>query len=121
MTQMAPILMQIPGINPEWLARQMLNRMDDRSSLDDALSQGVPSIMAMNALARGPGPASPQQPNPAGAGSPNAAGPGGEQPSAQGPAGMDNAPRPAGNGAAAPHAPPPRPGTPSGGPGPMMN
>jgi hypothetical protein len=45
---MAPILMQIPGIKPEWLAREGLKRMDDRMDLTDAFLDGLPSIMAIN-------------------------------------------------------------------------
>lgn len=46
----APILMQIPGIKPEWLAREGLRRMDDRLDLTDAFLDGLPSIQAMNRL-----------------------------------------------------------------------
>src|SRR5262249_53455932 len=58
MSQLAPILMQVPGINPEWLARQMIMRLDDRANLDEAMAQNVPSIMAMNAMLQG-GPGAP--------------------------------------------------------------
>jgi hypothetical protein len=57
--QIAPILMQIPGINPEWLAKEAVKRMDDGVDLTDAIAAGVQSIMAMNAqkqLAVGAGP-----------------------------------------------------------------
>jgi hypothetical protein len=119
MTQLAPILMQVPGINPEWLARQMLSRMDDRANMDEAMAQGVPSIMALNAAMKGGGQgASPEQPNPAGA--PGPGGPGGEQPNAQGAEGANNTPKPAGQGGAAPHPPQPRPGMAPGN-GPMLN
>ena len=47
--QIAPILMQIPGINPEWLAKEAVKRMDDGVDLTDAIAAGVQSIMAMNA------------------------------------------------------------------------
>ena len=115
MTQLAPILMQIPGINPEWLARQMLSRFDDRANLSDALAQNVPAIMAMNAAA-GRATGAPPGANPAGAGGPE----GGPQPSAQGPQGVDNMPRPPGQGGLGPRAPQPRPqGSP--GPGPLTH
>lgn len=48
MTQLAPLIMQIPGINPEWLGREMIRRMDDRLDLKDAFMAGVPSIQSMN-------------------------------------------------------------------------
>jgi hypothetical protein len=47
-TQLVPILMQIPGISPEWLAREMIRRLDDRLDLTDAIAAGMPSIAAMN-------------------------------------------------------------------------
>lgn len=51
--QLAPLLMQIPGINPEALAREGIKRLDDRLELDEMFNKDLPSIMAMNA---GPGP-----------------------------------------------------------------
>lgn len=47
--RMVPLLLQIPGISPEWMAREMLRRMDDRINLEDAFSPGAPSIQALNA------------------------------------------------------------------------
>jgi hypothetical protein len=44
-----PLIMQIPGISPEWLAKEMLRRMDDRVNLEDAFSPGAPSIQSLNA------------------------------------------------------------------------
>jgi hypothetical protein len=48
-TQIMPLLMQIPGISPEWIGRELIRRMDDRLDLTDAFAAGVPSIQAMNA------------------------------------------------------------------------
>lgn len=48
--RMAPLIMQIPGINPEWLAREALRRLDDRLDVEDALLDGMPPITS---LARG--------------------------------------------------------------------
>lgn len=78
---LAPILLQIPGINPEWLARQVLRRLDDRLDLTEAFLQGEPSIQAMNAAASKP-------PAPAGA----LPAPG-REPAAQGAEGAMNAPQ----------------------------
>lgn len=50
--RLAPTLLQIPGIKPEWLARQALTRMDDKLDLSDALLEGMPSIVALNAAAK---------------------------------------------------------------------
>jgi hypothetical protein len=46
--EMLPFLLQMPGIEPSWLARESLRRLDDRLDLTDALAQGLPSIMMMN-------------------------------------------------------------------------
>lgn len=43
-----PYIIQIPGIKPEWLAKEVLKRMDDKLDLDAALAEGVQSIVAMN-------------------------------------------------------------------------
>ena len=100
MSQIAPILLQVPGINPEWLARQMLQRLDDRQSLDNAFAEGMPSIMAMNAMVQGGGGAAkPGQPNPAAEAD-------GGKPEMQGPQGQANAPAAAAPGGTGPHGPP---------------
>jgi hypothetical protein len=52
--QLAPILLQIPGISPQWVAEQVVRRMDDDMDLTDAFTQGQPSIQTMNALAAKP-------------------------------------------------------------------
>jgi hypothetical protein len=82
MQTMLPLLMQIPGIDPVFLAKEALRRMDDRLNIEEAMKQGVPSIQAMNQLAGRP-PAAPAAP----AGE-------GEDPNAQGDEGADNAPSP---------------------------
>jgi len=72
-----PMLMQIPGISPEFMGKEMLRRMDDKLDLTDAFAPGVPSIMMMNAMKGGPA----------------AAGAGAEDnPNAQGAEGGNNAP-----------------------------
>ncbi len=47
--RIAPLLMQIPGISPEWLAKQAITRLDDRMDISDAVVAGIPSVVAMNA------------------------------------------------------------------------
>ncbi|CAB4145444.1 hypothetical protein UFOVP477_7 [uncultured Caudovirales phage] len=47
--RIAPIIMQIPGISPEWLAKQAIMRLDDRMDISDAVIAGIPSVVAMNA------------------------------------------------------------------------
>lgn len=86
--RMAPILMQIPGIRPMWLAKEALRRMDETLDPADAVLEGLPSIMAM---AQGggvaPGPAGPRGPN---------AQDGAVQGGPQASGGADNSPRPPG-------------------------
>ena len=71
-TQMMPLLMQIPGMSPEWMAREMLRRLDDRLDLSDAFQAGLPSIQMLNGVKQ------------------ISAGGGGDDPNAQGPQGTQN-------------------------------
>ena len=73
--RLAPILMQIPGIKPQFLAKEAIKRMDDKVDVDEAIAEGIPSVTSMNA---GKTPGLPGQ------GDPNA----------QGPQGANNAPAP---------------------------
>lgn len=73
-----PLLIQLPGINPEFLAKDLLRRMDDKLDLTQAFKSQLPSIVAMNGMAQGSAP---------GAGAPAGA--------AQGPQGADNKAGPA--------------------------
>ena len=50
--KLAPFLLQIPGINPEFLAREALRRMDDRLDLTEAVVPALPSIVMMNQQAQ---------------------------------------------------------------------
>lgn len=45
-----PYIIQIPGIDPKWLAKEVLKRMDDKLDLDAALADGVGSIVSMNGM-----------------------------------------------------------------------
>lgn len=47
--QAFPLLMQIPNINPEFMGRELLRRMDDRLDLSDAFLPNMPSLQALNA------------------------------------------------------------------------
>jgi hypothetical protein len=90
-----PFLIQMPGINGEWLAREVVKRMDDRIDPSDAVESGAMSAMAMNSSAKGPG-GGPPQPGET---------PGGPPPAVAG--GADNAEQPLG-----PERQPARPGRP---------
>lgn len=48
MQRLLPLVMQIPGVQPIWLLKQVLRRMDDRLDLNDAIAEGIPSIISMN-------------------------------------------------------------------------
>lgn len=79
-----PFLLQIPGMDPRWLAKELLKRLDDKLELDSAFADKIPSIVAMN------------QGQSQGTGDPALQGPPG--------GGADNAPRqlPAGGGGPSP-------------------
>jgi len=97
--QIFPLLMQIPGMSPEWLAKELLRRMDDRLDLTDAMSAGMPSIAMMNSAQMG-------------AGQGEAASAGQNDPRAQGASGAQNAPStqpPQVNAAPRPPSAPPAP------------
>ena len=72
MERLAPLLFQLPNIDPEFLARELLKRLDDRLDLTLAFKSMLPSIVAMNAAR------------------PSAPGAGPVAGAAQGPAGMSN-------------------------------
>jgi len=50
MERVLPFIIQIPGIDPKWLAKEVLKRMDDKLDLDAALAEGVGSIVSMNGM-----------------------------------------------------------------------
>jgi hypothetical protein len=79
--RVGPLLMQIPGIKPEFLGRRVLRAVDPDMDLTDAFDMTLPSITAMNAIAGKPG----TQP-----------GSGENDPGAQGDEGGDNRPAPEG-------------------------
>jgi hypothetical protein len=77
-----PLLVQLPGIDPEFLAKDLLRRMDDRLDLTQAFKSQLPSIVAMNGMVRaqqpGTGPAAGGAQGPQGAS--NQSGPPGQPP-----------------------------------------
>jgi len=66
-----PFLLQIPGIDPKWLAKELLKRLDDKLELDSAFADKIPSIVAMN-QAQQPGTGDPALQGPPGGGADNA-------------------------------------------------
>lgn len=76
--RVAPFLMQIPGISPQWMAEYVLKILDDKLDIKDAIIAGLPSMVAMNGMqqastgdastdpaAQGPAGGRPAQPGPA--------------------------------------------------------
>lgn len=66
-----PFLLQIPGIDPKWLAKELLKRLDDKLELSEAFAEKIPSIVAMN-QGQGQGTGSPALQGPPGGGADNA-------------------------------------------------
>lgn len=79
--QLGPVLMQIPGVRPDWLAKQAIESIDDAIDLEEAYADGLPSIQMTNAMAK------------SGAAAP----PGENDPEAQGGEGADNQEKPPGS------------------------
>lgn len=52
MKDIGPLLLQVGSIPPEFLAREMLRRFDDRLDLTEAVVAGVPAIVAQNRMAQ---------------------------------------------------------------------
>jgi len=74
MQQIAPFLLQVPGVRPDWIASQLIQRLDDRVDMTDAFAESLPSVMQMNqppqgagAMQPGGGPTPPDQQGPQGA------------------------------------------------------
>ena len=83
-----PLLIQLPGIDPEFLAKDVLRRLDDRLDLTEAFKSALPSIVAMNgAMSGGP---------PGGAPGPTMPGAGAGAGAAMGAQGPMNGPAPGG-------------------------
>jgi len=105
-----PLLIQLPGIDPEFLAKDLLRRMDDRLDLTQAFKSQLPSIVAMNSMSQGqlPGTGLPAGAAQGPQGKDNAAGPA-EQP----PGGPPDAAQQLGGAGASPPHPSGAPGTPT--------
>jgi len=66
-----PFLLQMPGIDPKWLAKELLKRLDDKLDLTSAFAEQIPSIVAMNQQ-QGPGTGDPALQGAPGGGADNA-------------------------------------------------
>jgi len=47
-----PLLVQLPGVNPEWLAKLVLRTLDAHIDLEEAYTSGLPSITSANRQAQ---------------------------------------------------------------------
>ena len=52
--RMYPLLVQLPGVSPAWLAERAIKIADDDTDLEDAYVEGLPSIMAQNKMMQAP-------------------------------------------------------------------
>jgi hypothetical protein len=50
MERLTPLLLQIPGVRPDWLVKQIINRMDEHLDVTEAFAANLPSIIAQNAM-----------------------------------------------------------------------
>lgn len=50
--RLTPLFLQIPGVKPDWLLRQLVVRLDDKIDLSEAMSAGLPSMVVMNAMSK---------------------------------------------------------------------
>jgi hypothetical protein len=50
MERLTPLLLQIPGVRPDWLVKQIITRMDDQLDVSEAFAANLPSIIAQNAM-----------------------------------------------------------------------
>jgi len=87
--RLAPIVLQIPGMKPSWLAKKFQEEIDPDVDFTDAYLAGLPSMTQLNAV---------KQP---------AQGGEAEDPNAQGAEGQNNAQQPPGPETQAPGGPPP--------------
>jgi hypothetical protein len=46
----APFLLQMPGIPPKWITKRFLETMFEEVDIEEAYTEGLPSITAMNAM-----------------------------------------------------------------------
>lgn len=50
--RIAPFILQVPNLNPEWFLKQLVMNVDDDIDLEEAVLSGMPSIVSMNANAQ---------------------------------------------------------------------
>lgn len=50
--RLAPLMLQIPGVKPDWLLKQLVTRLGDNIDLSEAMSVGLPSMVVMNSMSK---------------------------------------------------------------------
>lgn len=50
--KMAPFIMQTPGLNPAWVAKEVVRRLDDKVDMVEAIAANMPSIVMQNQMAQ---------------------------------------------------------------------
>lgn len=50
--RVVPMLLQIPGVSPEWLAKFLIKTLDSKIDLEEAITAGLPAILTMNKQAQ---------------------------------------------------------------------
>lgn len=83
--EIVPMLIQIPNIDPKWLAKQIIRRMDDKMDIEEAFLEGMPPISALARMMTPLGGGATATGNPA------------TDPAQQGGQGAGNAPKPPGS------------------------
>lgn len=48
--KMAPFIMQTPGINPAWIAKETIRRLDDKADMVEAIAANMPSVVMQNQM-----------------------------------------------------------------------
>ena len=43
-----PFLIQIPNIDPQWLAKELIKRLDDKLDVEEAIHVNMPSVISQN-------------------------------------------------------------------------
>jgi len=89
--RLAPMMLQIPGVNPSWLIRTMVESVDDSIDMDEAMLPGAASITAQNTMLSKVGGAPATSASPGGGPAPQ---PQAQAPQAQGLQGAQNQPQP---------------------------
>lgn len=80
-----PFLLQLPGLDPEWVVRETIRRLDDTLDLAEAYKPGLPSIQMLNGAKQTTGAPPDKDPNKQGGkGGDNAKKPAAESPEAAG-------------------------------------